>query len=230
MKKILISLFAAGLLFANITSSAIAAGESNCQVVYGGGEICNPQIKFTINKMVQKPGKGGGDFVDNLTLNDPKFFANQTVSFKVIVENTGNTTITNLSVVDTFPNFVTFVAGSGSFDKNNNTLTFNIGTLEAGKKAEFIINGKIFEEKNLPNNQAVTCVTNNVKAKDSSSSEASDSSQFCIEKNVLGAAPTPEIFVKIPPKSIPATGPEMLPLLGLIPAGITGFYLRRKSR
>lgn len=230
MKKQLISLLAVGLLFANITPSAIASGESNCQVVYGGGETCNPQIKFTINKMVQKPGKGGGDFVDNLTLNDPRFSGNQNVNFKIVIENTGNTKITDLSVVDTFPSLVTFVAGSGSFDKNNNTLSFTIGSLEAGKKVEYIITGKTFEEKNLPNNQAVTCVVNNVKAKDSSGSEATDSSQLCIEKNVLGAVPTPQVFVQIPPKSIPATGPEMLPLLGLIPAGITGFYLRRKSR
>lgn len=32
-----------------------------------------------------------------------------------------------------------------------------------------------------------------------------------------------------PVKTTPATGPEMLPLIGLIPIGLTGVFLRKKA-
>ena len=70
------------------------------------------------------------------------------------------------------------------------------------------------------------CLTNNVKGNDNQSDVANDSSTFCIQKEAM----TPKVFTTIPPKSIPNTGPEMLPLLGLIPAGIAGFTLRKKSK
>ncbi len=38
------------------------------------------------------------------------------------------------------------------------------------------------------------------------------------------------MFEATPVKKIPETGPEMLPLLGLIPAGIAGFAMRRKYK
>ena len=231
MKKIFLLVSLVILLFGAKTVFAAGStdGQSNCQPMYGGGEVCNPGVKFTINKMVQRPGKGGGDFVNNLSVNDQKFGANQNVNFKIVVQNTGSATINNLTVTDTLPSFVDFVSGNGNFDKNTKKLTFNIATLEPGKTLEFIITARTFEDASLPTNQAVTCISNNVSAVDSSGAQANDSSQFCIEK-FIAVFPTPQVFSQIPPKSIPSTGPEMLPLIGLIPGGIAGLYLRKKAR
>ena len=72
------------LLFAS-TGSALAAGsESNCQVIYGGGEVCETKVKFTINKLVQNPGKGG-NYVENLNINDPRLKPGQNVNFKIVI-------------------------------------------------------------------------------------------------------------------------------------------------
>lgn len=227
MKKIFSTLLILSAFFA-LAQNAFA-GESNCQVVYGGGQTCTTSVKFTVNKLVQIPTKGGGDFVDNFTINDQKLSGGQTVNFKIVITNTGDTTLKNLTVVDTFPQFLNFTAGNGTFNSNNKTLTFVIDSLDAGKSAEFVISAKASEEKDLPNGSGVTCTTNNVLATDSTGSQGSDNAQVCIQKNVLAAAAAPQVFEKVPTKQIPATGPELYSLIGLIPAGLGGIYLRRKS-
>lgn len=228
MRKIasLILSIAALAVFAN---SSFAAGQSNCQIIYGGGEVCEEQVKFTINKLVQKPGKGGSDFVENLTIADPRFAPNQNVNFKIVIENTGNRDIENLNVTDTFPQFLTFVAGVGNTNVGASQINFVIGKLEKGKKLEFVITAKTAQEGSLPANQAITCVVNNVKVVSPDGSKAEDNAQVCIEKQVLGAVPTPQIFEKPTVKQIPATGPELALLAALIPMGAAGIYLRRKA-
>lgn len=225
---------AGALLPALFVSTAFAAGNaggsSKCQIIYGGGEVCEKQVKFTIDKTIQTPGKGGGSFVDNLTINDPKFSANQDVNFKIVIENTGDSEISNLNVVDFLPDLMTFKSGNGSLDANKRTLSFDTGKITAGKKLEFIVTLKVVDEKNLPSNQGVTCLVNTVKATESNGAMAEDSSQACVQKQVLGAQPTPAVFAQIPVKTVPATGPELFSLFGLIPMGAAGIYFRRKSQ
>ena len=228
MNKLFSLLLGAVLLF-SVSQTAYAAGESNCQIIYGGGEVCEEQVKFTINKLVQKPGKGGGDYVENLNIGDPRYTSNQNVNFKIVIENTGDRDIENLNVTDTFPQFLTFVAGVGNTNKGASQINWTIGKLERGKKAEYVITAKTANDDKLPKNQAITCVINNVKAVSSDGSQAEDNSQLCIEKQVLGTVTTPQIFDKPSAKQIPATGPEMLALFGLVPMGAAGIYLRRKA-
>jgi len=227
MKNLITSFAFAVTALALFATSSAFAGESNCQTVYGGGQTCTSSVKFTINKLVQNPGKGG-EYVDNLTVNDNKYTAGKTVSFKIIVTNTGSSTLTNLSVVDTFPQYINFAAGAGSYDTGNKKLSFIIPSLGAGKSQEFVISGKVVDEGNLPSNAGITCVTNTARAVDNSGAAAEDASQVCIQKNVFGA-PTPEVFQKVPVKQVPATGPELYSLIALIPTGLAGVMLRRKS-
>jgi len=232
MKKLFASLLSFAVVAAMVPTIALASGgESNCQVIYGGGQVCQQQIKFTVNKLVQKPGKGGGDFVDNLTINDPRFSPGQNVTFKIVVENTGDTDISNLNVVDNFPQFLTFVAGVGSTNAGTSQVNFVIGTLKKGQKVEYLITAKTADASALPNNQAVTCVTNNVTATSPDGQQASDNSQVCIEKSVLGVTTpsTPQIFQKPTVNNIPSTGPETDVLFALVSSGALGFYLKRKS-
>ncbi len=225
----LFSLLIGAILFFTVSQTAYAAGESNCQIVYGGGEVCEEQVKFTINKLVQKPGKGNANYVENLNVGDPRYNPAQDVNFKIVIENTGDRDIENLNVTDTFPQFLTFVAGVGNTNKGASQINFIVGKLEKGKKVEYTITAKTADADKLPSNQAITCVINNVKAVSSNGSQAEDNSQLCIEKQVLGAVPTPQIFEKPTVKQIPATGPEMAALFGLIPMGAAGIYLRRKA-
>jgi uncharacterized repeat protein (TIGR01451 family) len=224
MKKL--SLLAATVTFVLLSAGTVlAAGDSNCQVVYGGGEVCQEQVKFTINKLVQAPGKGGS-YVENLTVNDARYSAGSNINFKIVIKNTGNTDITNLNVVDRFPEFLKFVAGVGNAQAGASEINFVVGKLEAGKQVEYVITTKAADANSLPANQAITCVTNNVVATATDSTSASDNSQVCIEKSVV--TPTPVIMEKPGVKTVPATGPEVGILAGLIPTGIAGLLIRRK--
>ena len=225
----LFSLVIGAVLAFSVVQTVNAAGESSCQTIYGGGEVCPPkQVKFVINKQVQNVGKGGGNFVENLTINDPRLTPNQNVNFKIIIENTGDSDITNLNVVDSFGEFLSFVAGVGNTNVGAKQINFVVGTLKKGEKMEFVITAKTTEADKLPANQAITCVINNVKATAPDGVSADDNAQVCIEKQVLGAQPTPQIFEKPTIKELPPTGPELGLLAALIPTGLAGIYLRRK--
>ncbi len=229
MKKIvsiLLSIAAVALIASSV--NAAGYGESNCQIVYGGGEVCQDQVKFTINKMVQKPNKGG-EYVENLTSNDTKYQPNQNVNFKIVIENTGDRDIENLNVKDMFPEYLSFVAGVGNTNAGAREINFTIGKLAKGQKVEYVITAKTADSNKLPANQAITCTVNNVTATAKDGTQAQDNSQVCIEKNVLGATPTPQIYQKPTVKEVPATGPELFGLAALVPAGLAGFYLRRKT-
>lgn len=200
-------------------------GTSNCQVIYGGGQVCPTTLQFSIDKKVLAPTKGG-TFVDNLGFNDSKFQPGDQVSFKITLKNTGDKTIDQITVVDTLPAYLTFTSGPGVYDATSRTITYIIKNLASGQSNNQTVVATIANVDSLPKDQGVMCLTNNVKGNDNQSDVANDSSAFCIQKEVM----TPKVFTTIPPKSIPNTGPEMLPLLGLIPAGLAGFTLRKKSK
>ena len=177
--------------------------------------------------MVQTPGKGGGDFVDNLSINDPKYSPTDVVSFKILVKNTGTQTIPTITVVDTFPQFINFVSGPGTFDSTAKTLTFTINNLGAGQSQKFDVSGKVSDASLLPSDQGVICLINNAKGTDNNGITNTSSSQFCVQKvlqhNSSGFCNNKLIT------TTPATGPEMLPLLALIPGGLGGLILRKKA-
>lgn len=176
---------------------------------------------IAVDKKVLRPQTN--QFVDNLGVNDPKFAVDQVVTFKIIVTNTGGTTISNVTVRDVFPQFVNFTSGPGTFDAGSRTLTFSVGSLNAGESREFTLQGKI-AGSGLPSGTA--CVVNQATVT-GDSMQASDVAQLCIEtkpavtKGGLPIMPTPKVTVT------PPTGPELIPLISLLPAGIGGWFLRR---
>ncbi len=230
MKKSVIAL-CASLLFATSTAMASAAGtgygQSNCQMIYGGGEVCSDKIEFTIDKKVLTPNNSG--FVDNLGSNDAKFQPGQQVTFKIIVKNTGNKKIERLDVRDTLPSYITFVSGVGTYDKNANVISYTISNLEKGATNEQSFIGAIASADKLPQNQNVVCLTNHAQATDNNGIVAKDDAGLCVEKGIIVKKPTPQVFESVPVKKIPETGPEALSLIALIPAGLAGFALRKKK-
>jgi len=227
MKKLIragISIALATTILGFITATTYAAGNSNCRIIYGGGEVCEEKVKFSIDKLVQNNTKGGG-FVDNMGMNDNRFHANDTVTFRIKVTNTGNEDITSLTITDTLPENVTFKSGPGAVE--GKTITYTITDLKAGETREHDIAATV--NTDLPANKGAFCLTNTVSARDTSGQEAKDEAAFCVEKTIT-SQPTPQVYEKTPVKKIPETGPEMLPLLGLIPAGIAGFMIRKKSK
>lgn len=244
MKKALIvvlSLIAFGL----ITPVANAAGSVTCQPIYGGGQTCSQVGNVSVNKKVVDPQTQA--LVDNLGFNDNKFGPDGVVTFQLAVTNTGNTQIDTIQVKDIFPQYVTFAVGVGNFDSNAKVLSFDINNLNPNETRTFNIVGKVVPADQLPVNQGVVCVVNQATAKDATDTgnPSLDTAQLCIQKNL----PTPTTVVTqpgttvipmetkgglkvFPPQKVfqaPATGPEMLPLLALIPTGAIGAFLRKKA-
>jgi uncharacterized repeat protein (TIGR01451 family) len=228
MKK-LFTLLLLTVSYLFITSSAFAT--TSCQPIYGGGESCSQTGNIILDKTVQNPSNGL--FVDNLNINDPKYSPGQTVNFNITIRNTENKVLTNIEVKDVLPQYVSFVSGPGNFDKNTNTLTFNIGNFPANEARTYTVQGKIADQGSLPFVNGTTCVVNQSVMHASNGQSAQDNSQFCVQLTTTTTVITKGGLTVVTPAPItttPSTGPEMLPLLALIPSGIAGFFLRRKSK
>lgn len=225
MNKFLLNISLTGIILGATLMPSSAFAE--CTQNYGGSQSCTSSNAFSVEKMVLKPGTS--DYVDNLSINDPKYSPSNTVSFKIIVKNTGSSDISKLTVSDKFPQFVSFATGNGNFDSNTGTLSFDVTNLKAGEVRTFIVTGKLADANLMPSDQGIICLINQAQATDTNGATNTSNSQFCVQKNVLGTS-QPQVFTtKGGLTTTPATGPEMLPLIGLIPSGLGGLLLRKRS-
>lgn len=231
MKKIL-SVIIFSLLIAAGFTLANHSVLAQCVTFYGGGQACPQGVNIAINKTVQN--RETNAFVDNLGINDPKFSADNTVQFQLVVTNTGNAVIPRVVVRDIFPQFVTFVSGPGNFDSATSTLTFDLTNLNVGESRTFFVTGRVFGAGSLPQDIGISCVVNQAVANASTGQTAGDNAQLCIERKVLGTQPgqpskPSQVFPPSKVTQIPATGLDLLHILLLIPTGIMGLVLRKKA-
>ena len=212
------------LLFVNTASASVT-----CTPIYGGGETCVTKGELDIEKKINHPdaSKGGiENFVDNLSITDPRFHSGDQITFKLTVTNTGDAMLNTVEVKDILPSYVTFVAGPGNFDSNSKTLTYTLKDLKAKESRTNILTVKVVDDASLP--EGTACSVNQSFVSSEGMSDQ-DNSQFCVEKKAqvtkggLPVKPAP------PVTQAPPTGPEMWALVGLIPAGLGGLLLRRKS-
>lgn len=224
MKKIFLIL---SLTFLPLLFATNAFADVICQPVYGGGQSCITTGNVIVNKLVQNPQTG--QLVNNLGTSTP-FSPGQTVTFQISLTNTGQQTIPQTAIKDTFPGFVNFEPGgtAGIFDANTKTLTFTADLLGPNETRNFTVIGKVVDTKDLPN--GITCVVNQVKATTNTGQMSQDNAQFCIQKAMATTKGGLPIVSPSPITTTPPTGPEMLPLMALLPGGLAGFLLRKKSK
>ena len=182
-KILLISLMTA--LITIFSSKMVLA---RCVDQYGGGQTCY-EGELRLDKVVKNPSNG--DYTDNLYSSDPNFSADQDVWFRVTVKNTGSDNLINMTVKDKFPNYILFVSGPGSWDDGNKTLTWTIDNLSPNESKDYEIKGRIVGEASLPTDSGTYCVTNYAEVK-KDDKIASDTSQLCITKKVLGMTTMPK--------------------------------------
>jgi|WetSurMetagenome_2_1015567.scaffolds.fasta_scaffold01042_6 uncharacterized repeat protein (TIGR01451 family) len=228
MKKAYLSILFLALIYFIVPLKAYA--DTSCQAIYGGGQTCVTTGNISINKSVLNPQTN--QFVDNLNINDPHFQPGFLVTFKIAVTNTGNATISRINVIDAFPQYIAFSSGSGNFDSNARTLTFEVDKLAANETRNFTILGKVVDASQIPIDQSGTvCVVNQATAtnKDNSSQVSQDYAQFCIEKQAQSKGGFPVVQTTPIVTVTPSTGAEALGLIPLIPTGLAGWFLRKKS-
>ena len=211
-----------------------AFADISCQPIYGGGQTCVSTGSISVNKTVMNPQTS--KMVDNLGINDPKYAPGYIITFQISVTNTSNSAISHTDVKDTFPQFINFSTGPGSFDEALKTLSFGIENLGANETRVFNVLGRVADASNLPDAQSIVCVVNQVNAVTNQNSTTQDNAQFCIQKQVLQPAQTTTItkggFPILSPVTVvasPSTGPESLVLFSLIPTGLAGWMLKKHS-
>jgi uncharacterized repeat protein (TIGR01451 family) len=223
--KTLLITFALSLTMVGIVS---AAGDTNCTPIYGGGATC-ASTGLVIDKKVKHPQNN--DFVDNLSVNDPKYTPEQGITFRIAVTNTGTVELKPVTIVDTLPAHLTGITSDGTHNADNNTVTYTIGVLKPGETKTVELNAATAAQNDLPANQGNTCVTNIARAH-TENLASEDTASYCIQ--VLNGVPTTEGGLPVYPEpqvtSTPKTGPEALALAALLPGVITGYLLRKRSK
>lgn len=207
-------LFITGIVLSSIVFSTSAFAGAGCVPVYGGGVQCPRVGQVLINKTVRNPSTGV--FVDNLGPADPKYRPLWTVTFRIIINNSGDQSLDKVTVTDKLPAYLDFMSGPGTYDSKNRTLTFDVYNLSGGTSQSFEVKARVSSVA-LPSDKTVVCPVNVVDAVVGSQTDH-DESQFCIEKQLI--VPT-----------VPKAGPEnwMLSIVGLIASLKAGLFLRRKS-
>ena len=197
---------------------------ADCVGQYGQyGQPC-PSYAIIVDKMVGKPGSSNDatvyEYVDNLSLSDPRFKPDQIVFFKIKIKNTSTTKLVGMEVKDTIPSYLDPMEGPGAYDSTNREITWNAGDFNVDEEKVFYMKMKVLSQANLPADKGLFCVTNFVKT-NSSNAYDDDTSQICIEKQV--AAGTVQV---------PSAGPEMGLFLftGEMLALGTGIYINYKLR
>lgn len=220
-KKIFLATLSA--VFLMTATNAFAAGENNgaygqpCPGGYGQND-CFTNI--VVDKTVQNPKSL--KYVNDLEANDERFNPGQKIKFQIKITNTGNITLKNIEVKDTLPPYLELVKGFGKYDKNTREMTLTIDKLDSNETKTLNLEAKVLDAKKLPGDQSITCTLNHVSARSEGDMDE-DNSRFCIQTKVFKVMAPPAI------KQTPSTGPEMIALFGLIPAGLTGIFLRRKT-
>jgi len=241
MGKTLRVLLIAGIIFVSSQLVNNAFAQEPCQPIYGGGETCIKTQDITVDSKVLNPSTN--KMADNLGVNDAKYKPGFIVTFQVLITNNRKTVIEKTNIRDIFPQFVSFSSGPGSFDTNTQTLSFDADNLKPSETRTFNILGRIVDENQLSFPGNIICLANQVFASVPDPAIGQDNSQLCIEK---GSTP-PAVITKggyqtvlpkggfpilspVPVVTTPPTGPETLALFSLIPTGIAGWFLRKKSR
>lgn len=217
MKKLLVSfaLLVIGYWLLVLPVNADCVGQ---YVQYG--QPC-PSYRIVVDKMVGKPGTSNDatvyEYVDNLSVSDPRFKPDQIVFFKVKIKNTSTTKLVGMEVRDTVPSYLDPLEGPGTYNSTTREVVWNAGDFNVDEEKTYYLKMRVLTQANLPSDKGLFCVSNFVKAS-SSNAYDDDTSQLCIEKQVT------------PGKTVPSAGPEfgLLLLAGNVLGVGAGLYFKKR--
>ncbi len=165
------------LILASLAVFAPSVSADTCTTQYGGTTTCVPS-DLTINKQVKNPSTN--IFVENLTTTDPTFTPGSDVTYKLIIKNTSGETFNPVTVRDTLPAYLTFVAGPGTYNSETKVLEFTLENLIAGETRTIEILARVANADQFPAGKSLFCVTN-VAYVSALNRLDSDSAQACLQ-------------------------------------------------
>lgn len=180
-----------------------------------------PSYSVLIDKMVGKPSQDKGatsyEYVDNLSPSDPRFSPSQEVWFKVKVKNTSEINITAVEVKDYVPTYLEPLEGPGIWNGDTRIITWNAGDFNINEEKIYYLKMIVAAQNSLPADKGLFCVVNKVDARNNIVYD-DDSSQLCIEKQVMAV------------QKVPSAGPEfgLILLSGEIVILAGGLIIKQK--
>lgn len=172
----------------------------------------NEKFNITIDKKIRPITDN--KYYDNIPSSQKVFVEKDQIDFQLIIENTGNTALTNLTVKDNLPSYFVPSLFPGNYDKNTGLIQVSLDSLNVGETKVFNIRGVI---GNLPAsdfaNQLVK-LTNKAEVSNNKAFDSDRATYFAVKR------------------VNPVTGSETL-IFGTIAAIVTigtAFGLRIKSR
>src|SRR3989338_3331708 len=145
MKKIFALLaIVFSLLAVTVSVSASCGGqyESPCQ-----------SYSMLVDKMVAKPGTS--DYVDNLSVSDPRYKPSEFVMFKVTIKNNSTTTFGGMTAKDFVPSYLTPIEGPGNFDAASRTVSWDAGAFAVNEQKTYYFKMQVAAQANLPADQGL---------------------------------------------------------------------------
>ncbi len=204
-------------MFLVFSSSQISAS-AGCVPVYGGGVSCPRPAEVLLNKTVRNPATGV--YVDNILPTDnTNYLPGAIVPFHIKVQNSGDETLSLVTVTDSIPSFTDYSSIDGaenpSYDTNSRKLTFTVSNLAGNTSRTLTLNLRVVSEAAFPENKTLVCPINIVDAVSSNNGTDHDESQFCVQR-----------AVEVP--QVPKAGPENWILIF---SGLTlTYFLGKKLR
>jgi len=159
-----------------VVPHVFADGET-CTNQYGSTVDCPPN-HIVINKKVRH-ATNVNLFVENITSNDTAYTPNSEVEYDIAVTNTSNVNFATVTIIDVFPNQLTFVSGPGRYEESTNKLTFELSDLKAGQTVHTRVLTKAKDVSVFPND--LTCdVVNTATATGPGGQSDQDTAQLCV--------------------------------------------------
>lgn len=213
-----------------------AFAERECVKLYGGGEVCEEKDSdLRVRKQIRNPKTG--DFEDEIKPekgSSPYIFeTGDSIRFRIIVENTGDTRIENINLKDILPSFVKYRDGDGDGKDDDTEVEFDEFDLDSGEEETFEFTARV-QNNGVSSKKDYICLTNIAtaegKVEDSDDKEKdTDYANFCI-------APKGKVKGKEAPTRLPETGGlEGQELAGLLYTSfstglvLVGYGLRKYS-
>lgn len=141
---------------------------------------------LAIDKMVSKPdSKNLMDFIDNVTVRDAKYKPGQTLMERAKIKNVSNKIVPNVYIKSVMPQYIKYISGPVTFNKDNTEFTINVGDLQPQEEKIFYITFTAKTEDELPNKSLVV-FTNTIRAQGDICDAVEDSAQMIIERQILG--------------------------------------------
>lgn len=197
-KNIALSLFVFTFVIWHLAFGIPRAYADMCTTQYGGTTTCQPS-DLTVNKQVKNPDVDS--FVENLTTTDHTFPPGSDVLYRLIVKNSSGETFDPVTVKDTLPSYLEFVAGPGTYNKDTKVLEFKLEKMIAGESRTIEVLARVVSANQFPSGKSLFCVTN-VAEVSALNRRDSDSAQACLQNGervtTLPVAGFNDIMVLLP--------------------------------